>query len=133
MAITRNEIQVQWGAVNSVSVASGSEETSDSFAVDATCFQAMLQAKADHGGTPASGDVVRFYLLATLGDPDGDVADEYGTDEQDVFLLALDTNADDPAVASVQIPMPIKGGKILAKNDGASAITVSAIILEQRG
>lgn len=134
MAITATETQVQWSASNSVSVSASGNQTSDVFTIDQTCFQAMIQCKADNGGTPAAGDTVDFYLQATLGDPDGASASEYGTGEQDIHLCRLDTNDDDPAIASVPIPLPLVGGRIYAvNNSGGRAITVSATILEQRG
>lgn len=135
MAITVNEVQVEWDGDSSTdkSIPSSGNGTSDAFVISQTCFQAQVQLKVDNDGTPASGDTVDFYLQATLGDPDGAGSSEYGTGEQDLHLAALDTNDDDPAIATVQIPMPLVGGKIYAVNNGASAITVSATILEQRG
>jgi len=134
MAITVTETQVEWAAADSKVVAFADSELSDAFVINQTCFQAMIQLKADNDGAPAAGDSVDFYLQATLGDPDGAGASEYGTEEQDIPLGSLDTNADDPAIASVQLPVPLVGGKIFAVNKSAGrAITVSATILEQRG
>jgi len=134
MAITVTEVQVEWAAADSKSVADGAQELSDAFVINQACFQATIELKADNDGTPASGDTVDFYLNATLGDPDGAGASEYGTTTQDIHLATLDTNADDPAICTVQIPIPLVGGKIYADNNSAGrAITVSACILEQRG
>lgn len=136
MAITVNEVQVDWGTgpADSTSVASSGNKTSNAFVINQTCFQATLEAKADNDGTAAAGDTVDFYLLATLGDPDAAGASEYGTTTQDLHLCTLDTNSDDPAICTVQIPMPLVGGMIYAVNNSAGrAITVSACILEQRG
>jgi len=134
MAITVSEVQVTWAAANSVSIAAGGNDTSDAFVVDETCFQGTIQLKADNDGEPAAGDIVTFNLLATLGDPDGAGANEYGTTLQDTQLAALDTLRDDPAICTVQIPLPLVGGKIYAANGSAGrAITVSACLLEQRG
>ena len=134
MAITVNEVQVEWSAADSDSVAATGNETSDAFVINQTCFQATIMCKAKNDGVPASGDTVDFYLLATLGDPDGAGASEYGTTTQDIHLATLDTNTTDPAICTVQIPVPLVGGKIYAVNNSAGrAITVSACILEQRG
>ncbi len=134
MTITVVEVQVEWAAADDKSVAANSQELSDAFVINETCFQATIMLKADDDAAPAAGDTVDFYLNATLGDPDGAGASEYGTTTQDIFLATLDTNADDPAIVTVQLPMPLVGGKIYADNNSATdAITVSAIILEQRG
>lgn len=133
MPLTHNEIQIQWSTANSVSVAAGGNTTSDTFTLDATTIQASLQIKADNDGTPASGDTVDLWLQATLGDPDGSGANEYGTGEQDLHLGILDTNDNDPALLTVQIPVPLVGGRVYAvNNSGGRAITISAIILEQQ-
>lgn len=134
MPIAHNERQVTWSTANSTSVASGGTATSDTAAIDDTAFQAQIELKADNDGTPASGDTVDFWLLQTLGDPDGAGSDEFETDEQGTFLATLDTNADDPALAVVELPIPSAGAQVLAKNQsGGRAITVSATILEQTG
>jgi hypothetical protein len=134
MAITVNEVQVTWSASSSVSVSAGGNQTSDVATIDQTCFQATIMLKADNGGTPAAGDTVSFYLLASLGDPDGASTAEYGTTVQDIPLGTLDTNADDPAIMTVTIPMPLVTCKVYAVSGASSnSITVSATILEQRG
>jgi len=134
MAITVSEVQVEWSAAAYLSIAAAGNGTSDAFVTNQTCFQATIMCKADNDGEAASGDTVDFYLLATLGDPDGATTSEYGTTTQDIHLCTLDTNTTDPAICTVQIPMPLVGGKIYAVNNSAGrAITVSACILEQRG
>lgn len=134
MAITVTETQITWAAAASLSVAAAGNGTSDAFTIDQTCFQAQIMCKADNDGTPASGDYASFYLLVSLGDPDGAGAAEYGTTTQDIHLCTLDTNADDPAICTVSLPLPMVGGKIYAVNESAGrAITFSATILEQRG
>ena len=92
----------------------------------------MITLKADNDGTPASGDTVEFYLLATCGDPDGNSADEYPLDDDDGLLLAvLDTFANDPTVKTAACPVA-KAGKLFAKNSSSGrAITVSACINEK--
>lgn len=134
MALARNEIQVTWSSSNSTSVSGGGTATSDEANLSDTAFQAQIELKADHGGTPASGDTMDFWLLQTLGDPDGASTNEFETDEQGTFLATLDLNADDPAIAVVELPIPSVGVQVLAKNnDSDSSITVSATILEQTG
>jgi len=133
MAVANNEIQVQWDSGNnSKSVTAGGTATSDPFSFSATAIDALVTLKADNAGTPASGDTIEFYLLATCGDPDGASTDEYPADSDDGILLAvLDTYANDPAVKTVSCPVA-KGGKLHARSNASSnAITVSACINEK--
>jgi hypothetical protein len=132
MAVANNEQQVTWSSSDSVSVSAGSNQTSDAVSFSATAFDAMITLKADNNSTPASGDTVDFYALLTCGDPDGSGSDEYPNDNSDgIFLVRLDTNADDPAVATVALPVA-KGVKLYAKSNASSnAITVSACINEK--
>lgn len=134
MTIANNEQQVQWSASDSVSVTAGGTQTSDAVTMSATAFAAMITLKADNAGTPASGDTVTFYALLSCGDPDGSGADEFPNDDSDgMFLAVLDTNADDPAIATVALPVA-KAVKIHAVSAAASnAITVSACINEKTG
>ena len=132
MAVANNEQQVTWSSSNSVSVSAGSSQTSDAVTFSSTAFDGMATLKADNNGTPASGDTVDFYALLSCGDPDGASADEYPNDDSDgIFLARLDTNVDDPALATVGVPIA-KGMKIYAKSNASSnAITVSACINEK--
>lgn len=137
MALTTNEIQVTWSASDSVSVSAGGNQTSDAMSATAnTPFQAVIICKADNAsGSPSSGDTVEFYLLGTIGDPDGSGADEYTTPEHGLHLCTLDTEAEDPVVSQpIPIPYPLTGLKVYAvSNAGSNSITVSAIVLEQKG
>ena len=133
MAVANNEIQVQWDSGNnSKSVSAGSAATSDAFSFSAGAIDAMITLKADNAGTPASGDTIEFYLLATCGDPDGASIDEYPADGDEGILLAvLDTDVNDPAVKTTNCPVA-KGAKLHAKSNAASnAITLSACINEK--
>jgi hypothetical protein len=133
MAVANNEVQVQWDSGNnSKSVSAGSTATSDAFAFSAGAVDAMATLKADNAGTPASGDTIEFYLLATCGDPDGASTDEYPADGDEGTLLAvLDTYANDPAVKTVSCPVA-KGGKLYVRSNASSnAITISACINEK--
>jgi len=135
MAITDAYTQVTWAAANFVSVTAASNQTSDVFTHDATDIAAAIEVKADNGGAPAAGSTVDFYWLQTLGDPDAeaDVGDEYATVSHGVYLGTLDTNAEDPAIAVLPLPLPAKSGKLYAvNNDATNAITVSAQIVEKR-
>ena len=135
MALTINEVQVQWtGPADSLSVGSGASADSLEFSIDQTCFQLSVQCKADNDGTVAAGDTVDFFLLATLGDPDGTGGDEFETPGHAQFLMRLDTNDEDPALLTVPLNSNIKKGKIRAVNNSAGrAITVSATLQEKRG
>jgi hypothetical protein len=132
MAVANNEIQVTWSSSNSTSVSAQATATSDAMSFSASAFDAMVTLKADHSGTPVSGDTVDVYALLSCGDPDGAGADEFPNDDSDgIFLARLDTYADDPAIASVTLPVA-KAVKIFAKNHAASnAITVAACINEK--
>lgn len=140
MAITHNEVQVQWSAANSKSISSGSNSTSDAVAIDATAIGATITLKADNDGTPASGDTVDFFILYCNGDPDGTGSDEYDSVEHATFLARLNTySTDTPGEDPAQITVPIDsnaetGFKVYAvNNSGGRAITVSAAMGETRG
>ncbi|MBN1359352.1 MAG: hypothetical protein JW993_02115 [Sedimentisphaerales bacterium] len=133
MAVANHEIQVQWDSGNnSKSVGAGGTATSDAFSFSATAIDAMVTLKADNAGSPASGDTIEFYLLATCGDPDGASTDEYPADSDEGILLGvLDTHANDPAVKTLTCPIA-KGGKLHAQSNASSnAITVSACLNEK--
>jgi len=132
MAVGNNEQQVTWSSSDSVSVTAGGTQTSDAVTFSATAFAAMVTLKADNNGTPASDDTVDFYALLSCGDPDGSSSNEYPNDDSDgIFLARLDTNADDPALATVVLPVA-KAVKIHARSNASSnAITVSACINEK--
>lgn len=137
MAITHTESSVLWSTAYSVSVSAGGSQTSDVLALDATCVNAQITLKADNSaGSAASDDVIYFYLLQSSGDPDGNaVGDEYDTSGHATFLAALDTSSEDPAIKTVPLPLPQKGLKVYAEGSTAgstNAITVSAVVLEQR-
>jgi len=129
--LENNEIQIQWTAANSISIAFGNNATSDVFAFSTNGSFAHTQLKADNDGAAAAGDTVDFFLLLTCGDPDGAGADEYDTVNHAIPLGTLDTNSEDPAIRTVNCPM-VKGGRLYAVNNSAGrAITVSACILEK--
>lgn len=131
MAVTRSQYQVTWSSSNSVSVASGGNATSDDVTLAAATFDGSVTLKADNDGTPASGDTVDFFLLASTGDPDGTGTQEYDSedDTHPRWLARLDTNTTDPAVATVTIPVTAADVRIYAiNNSGGRAITVSAEI-----
>ena len=135
MAITKPETQVTWAAANSVSVTAGGNQTSDTVTLDATCVRATIHLKADNSTAPASDDQIYFWALQTGGDPDGAGTDEYDTAGHADLLAILDTNNEDPALMSVELPAINKGLKIYADGGAAgttNAITVSATITELR-
>lgn len=132
MTVANNEIQVTWSSSNSTSVSAQATAASDTMSFSASAFDAMITLKADHSGTPVSGDTIDFYALLSCGDPDGAGADEFPNDDSDgIFLARLDTYADDPAITTVTIPAT-KAAKVFARNNASSsAITVSACINEK--
>jgi len=132
MALANNEIQIQWSSANNASVSAGGNQTSDAFSFSQTAIDAMITLKADNAGTPAGGDMVEFYLLATCGDPDGAGSDEFPPNNNDgILLAALDTYANNPSIRTVACPIA-KGGKLFAKNcSSGRAVTVSACVNEK--
>jgi len=133
MAIANNEQQVTWSASSSVSVSSGSNQTSDVVTLSTTCYDAMITIKADNAGTPASGDIISVYVLLSCGDPDGAGSAEYPTDADDgMFLCALDTYVQDPIIKTVSLPVAAPTLKIFAANAASSnSITFSCCINEK--
>lgn len=131
MVVANNELQILWATASSKSVASGGNATSDAMSFSATAAEAVITMKAKNAGTPASGDTIEVYALLTCGDPDGAGADEYDTVGHAIHLATLDTNTDDPAIQSANLPVS-KGVKIyVVSNAGSNSITVSACINEK--
>ena len=127
------EQQIQWSTANSVSVSSGSNQTSDAITMTADVKAASIQCKADNGGTPAAGDTLDFYILYTNGDPDGTGSDEYDTgDNTNAELLCrLDTNSTATMLKTVPIQVGSKGFKVYVESNAASnSITASATLYE---
>jgi len=135
MAITGNEVQVQWNSgSNYYSISASGNYTSDVANLNTAAFDGMIELKADNDGTPASGDTVDFYIQYTSGDPDGSGSDEYDTDEHSIFLAQLDTNVEDPAITHVPVNTAADHFQVYAVNNSSGrAITVSATMTEKRG
>ena len=66
MAISKSNTQVTWSSATSKSVSSSGNETSDAHTFSSNSVTAMITIKANHGGTPASGAPVDFFLLDTV-------------------------------------------------------------------
>ena len=134
MAVTKANIQVTWdGGDSDYTLTNGSVVSSDAHTFDGSAVMAMITLKADNTGTPASGDTVDFYLLYTTGDPDGSSAEEYDTVDHGMHIASLDTNKDDPARKTVEIPVSALGFKVYAKNNASSnSIKVSSEVYETR-
>ena len=133
MAISQNEIQVEWSGSDSQSVSSGGSNNSDTATLSATAIKRGVLLKADNGGTPAAGDDIHFYALVTTGDPDADPdsADEFSSDGYGIPLAVVKTDVDDPALVYAELPLAISAVQIRAESQaGSNSITVSAQILE---
>lgn len=132
MAVSRSEVQVQWSSSDSVSVTAAGNQTSDAATLQSSLLGGSVQLKADNAGTPSDGDTIDFYLLPTLGDPDGSGSDEYPAgDDHGIYLGTIDTYAQDGDNLVVALPVLCKSAKIYAKSNASSnAITVSACILQ---
>lgn len=136
MAITKAENQVKWSTADSVSVTTGSNQTSDVVTLDDTCFRATIHLKADNSTTPAADDQIYVWLLQSGGDPDGASTAEYDSVKGATLLAVLDTYLEDPYLTSVTLPSCNDTLKIYAEGATAgttNSITVSATITEQRG
>ena len=134
MAVTKANTQVKWnGGNNDYTLTSGSAISGDAHTFYGSSVMAMITLKADNTGTPASGDTVDFYLLYTTGDPDGSSVEEYDTVDHGMHIASLDTNKDDPARKTVEIPVSALGFKVYAKNNASSnSIKVSSEVYETR-
>lgn len=134
MAIAKTQTQVEWASADTKAVTTGSNATSDAVAIADNAIAGSLTIKADHSGSPASGDEILAYVLYTTGDPDvdPDSADEYDTPGH-VLPIVLDTNTEDPAIKTIPIDPAATGFKLRVENDGASTITVSAQYSQQTG
>lgn len=133
MAVGRTQTQVTWPTSSTTgSVSSSSSLTSEALTFGATTFAASVSVKADNAGTPTSGDTLSVFALYSSGDPDAapDSADEYDTAGHGELLGVLDTNAEDPVIATFALNAATKAVKIYVENDGASSITVSAQVTE---
>jgi len=131
MAMSRTETQIEWSSSDSTSVSSGSAATSDAFTLETDCIALAIQCKADNAGTPASGDTLDVYILWTCGDPDGASTDEYDSTDHGMFVCQLDTDQDDPAIRTVDLPVSAKGGKVYVESNAASnSITASAALYQ---
>jgi len=133
--LTRAETKVLFGGANSISIASGAQNTSDTITLDATCIKASITIKADNSAAPAPGDTINVYILQSSGDPDGAaVADEFDSaDTKHSYLLAvIDTSVTNPGVTTVSYPAVPQAGKLYADNNGAASMTYSAVIEELR-
>lgn len=131
MALAHNEIQVTWSSSNSVSISGGGSNNSDSATLSANAIQSQIEVKADHSGTPSAGDTVDFYVLESLGDPDGSSSVEFATNNHGTFVATLDLVDDDPALRVTELPLPSAHVLVRAVNNSSESVTVSATILEQ--
>lgn len=135
MPLIRNETKVFFSSANSISISAAGNNISDTVTLDPTCIEAAITLKADNAGTPVAGDTIDVYILLSSGDPDGIAAgDEFASADSvhAQFLYQLDTNTSDPAIVTVPYPAVPQAGKLYAVNNGASAITFSAVIEELR-
>lgn len=136
MALSKTETQVTWPtAANTASVTAGSSATSEEVTLDATCYAASVSLKADNSTTAAVDDQIYWWVLQTSGDPDGASTDEFDTTGHATPLAVTDTNVEDPAIITVDLPCKNKKLKIYAEGATAgttNSITVSATITEMR-
>ena len=141
MGLQRVENQILWSGASTKTISSNSvTTTSDAFTFDSTDVAAMLTLYASTAGTPASGDVIDFYIAWTTGDVKADTGDDYDTTEHAQFLCRLDnvaanTPGEQPAQRTLPIPVVAKGFKVIAVTSAAAATrnqTFAARVLTQR-
>lgn len=136
MALSYAERQVQWNTGNNTGTVTGdSQLASDLLSLPADVISRAVTLKADKTtGDPTAGNQTWFYLMATAGDPDGSVDDEYPASEANAeWLATIDHSVEDPGVVFRTLPVPAKGCKIFAKTlgmSGGDVVTVSATILD---
>jgi len=132
MAITKAQSQITWSAADSISVAAGGAQDSDAQSISGNATAGSLSVEANNSGTPASGDTVDVYLLQTNGDTTGAAgADAYDTANHGEYLGQLDTNSDNPAQRTFDIPVSASSFKLRLVSNAASAITCYARYNEQ--
>lgn len=133
MALSTNQIQIQWGGTVGGSVTAGGSSLSDAPTLSATAYNRTIILKADNTGTPASGEKCTFYIRYTLGNV-GDAAGNDFTDAvEEMFAVTLDTNAADPATSvAIELPHPIESLKVnaVAENGTGNGYNVYALVLE---
>lgn len=131
MAITRAETRIQFGAANSTSLVSGAAKSSDTVSLATTTVMLGITIKVDNKGTPASGDTCTVYMLPSAGDPDGVSTDEHASNSHGILLAVLNTNLEDPAIRSLEIPSAFQSAQFRFLNNAASnSYTISAVLTE---
>ena len=137
MAITHNEVQVQWGGANTLAVAADATGVSDVVAINTATIAANISVQATNAaGTPHVAAQMSIYVQYSTGDTDQDAADEYDTAKHSGWLGQLDTSdatGETPAQLTAAISPAASNIKIQAVNEGGTdAITVSARLIEIR-
>ena len=137
MAITHNEVQVQWSGANTLAVAADATGVSDVVAINTATIAANISVQATNAaGTPHVAAQMSIYVQYSTGDTDQDAADEYDTAKHSGWLGQLDTSdatGETPAQLTAAISPAASNIKIQAVNEGGTdAITVSARLIEIR-
>jgi len=115
MANSYVETGVTWDTGSaSKTVSSSTVVWSDAVSVNADDWDGSVSLSADNSGTPASGDIVDWYIAWTNGDILGDSGDDYDTTEHAEPLYRMDTVAantpgEDPARRT--LPIDVSGKK----------------------
>lgn len=92
MANSYAETAITWdGGSSSKTVSSSTVVWSDAVSVNADDWDGSVTVSADNAGTPASGDIVDWYIAWTNGDILGDSGDDYDTTEHAEPLYRTDT------------------------------------------
>ena len=139
MAITHNEVQVQWSGANTLDILKETTGVSDVVAINTATIAANISVQATNAeGTPDHTAQMSIYVQYSTGDTDQDAADEYDTAKHSGWLGQLDTSdatGETPAQLTAAISPAASNIKIQAVNEsdsGGDTITVSARLIEIR-
>lgn len=128
MALTRSDYDLKWSTATSKSVTSSAVVWTDAVALDATDVSLSVFFKADNSGTPQAGDTCAVYVAWTT---DGS---NYDTAKHAKQIASLDTNVEDPAAVTVDLPVSAKGFQIgaICPNAGTRNVTITGHYSTQR-
>lgn len=142
MASTRTETAITWptGQASQTCSVNATIYPSDVISFDAEDWDGEVMLWADNQGTPASGDLVTFGILYSVGSVDGSAGDDFNNLNNYEFLAQLDTynndesGADGVVLRTVPIRTTAKSFKIVANAPVGTTrnIVVRAALITRR-
>lgn len=132
MAVANHEIQVTWSSSNSASVSGSATAASDAMSFSASAFDAWSRSRPTTTAHPPAATRWTSTRCSVAATPTARAATNSPTmTATGSSRVRLDTYSDDPAVATVTIPVA-KSVKIFARNNASSnSVTVSACLNEK--